>query len=371
VILVLTVTGLAAPSPCSGCTTPVFQFALENWPPDPYRLEIVLPSSPGGEVQRLVERLEAASTTNLLIRQTEGQGQARVSLRYPAGGPTEVVLWEEPLTADAVDALCAGPTADQVAELLASGESAVWLLLPGTDARENARCRELLDQTLERFAEEANRRLAEMPVLAPPEVVDPTPVTISFAVLEVDRNSRADRVLAAALLEAESDLRELEASPLLFPVFGRGRAIWPLVGGGINERNLNELAFFVTGACSCDVKAQSPGVDLLLSYDWDSLGQTTVYSEELLPPLTTVSLAPPGTDPTAASPAETSDPEFVAAEADEDACLATPLLAPLQRRQEETTAARRSLTLRIGLVLGPMAGLAVVVLVLLMRKSAL
>jgi hypothetical protein len=76
--------------------------------------------------------------------------------------------------------------------------------------------------------------------------------------------------LAGMLVRCESDLAD-RSEALAFPVFGRGRALWPLVGRGINAKNVQEASEFLVGACSCQVKEQNPGFDLLLSADWDSL----------------------------------------------------------------------------------------------------
>jgi hypothetical protein len=44
----------------------------------------------------------------------------------------------------------------------------------------------------------------------------------------------------------------------------------PFIGKGVSRDNLIGCIEFVTGACSCTVKEQNPGVDLLIRYDWDS-----------------------------------------------------------------------------------------------------
>jgi hypothetical protein len=63
---------------------------------------------------------------------------------------------------------------------------------------------------------------------------------------------------------------------MVFPVFGRGRALFPLVGAGITPKNIRDAAEFLAGPCSCEVKEQNPGFDLLLKADWrDLLGQAT------------------------------------------------------------------------------------------------
>ena len=72
-----------------------------------------------------------------------------------------------------------------------------------------------------------------------------------------------------------------------------------LVGGGINEETIGEVAAFLTGPCSCLIKEMNPGIDLLMSADWTSVLSAPTGAEEVLPPLTTVlpeSMAPATAD---------------------------------------------------------------------------
>ena len=75
------------------------------------------------------------------------------------------------------------------------------------------------------------------------------------------------------LVRCEPDLAD-RSDPIVFPVFGRGRALLPLIGAGITEKNIQDAAAFLVGPCSCQVKELNPGFDLLLSADWDSLLST-------------------------------------------------------------------------------------------------
>jgi len=72
------------------------------------------------------------------------------------------------------------------------------------------------------------------------------------------------------LLRSEPDLID-RTDPMIFPVFGRGRALLPLIGAGITADNIHSSASFLVGACSCEVKELNPGFDLLLAADWDEL----------------------------------------------------------------------------------------------------
>jgi hypothetical protein len=72
-----------------------------------------------------------------------------------------------------------------------------------------------------------------------------------------------------ALLALEPDLPTVE-DPILFLIYGRGRALFSCLGKGITRDILLQDIDFITGACSCTVKDQNPGIDLLMRYDWDS-----------------------------------------------------------------------------------------------------
>ena len=69
------------------------------------------------------------------------------------------------------------------------------------------------------------------------------------------------------LLSTEPDLRGRD-EPMAFPVFGRGRVLYALVGAGVNAENVRHTLDFLVGGCSCTIKRQNPGVDLLLTADW-------------------------------------------------------------------------------------------------------
>ena len=87
------------------------------------------------------------------------------------------------------------------------------------------------------------------------------------------------------LTESEADLIEYKSSPLAFPVFGRGRLLYTLVDEGINERNVRAMCEFIISACSCEIKIQNPGVDLLIAADWEK-GIDNRWAEDFdLPPL--------------------------------------------------------------------------------------
>jgi len=144
----------------------------------------------------------------------------------------------------------------RLAAELVHGAAAVFLFLPAGDTAVDTAARARLQTTLE----EMSRTLAPPPpdadaVALATEALPSAP--FRFAILEVSRQDPAEEFLQAMLLASEPDLAGLR-EPMAFPVFGRGRALYAIVGAGINQDVLAEACVFLTGACSCQVKAQNP-----------------------------------------------------------------------------------------------------------------
>ena len=94
------------------------------------------------------------------------------------------------------------------------------------------------------------------------------PLKIAFTAMRFDRKS--DEVLTAMLLNLGPEREKGgEVQPLLFAVYGRARSLVPMAGEEINLDNMGGIAYFFTGACSCQMKALNPGTDLLIDHDWD------------------------------------------------------------------------------------------------------
>ena len=86
------------------------------------------------------------------------------------------------------------------------------------------------------------------------------------------------------LLGSEEDLHDLD-EPMAFPVFGRGRVLYALIGDGITTENVQQAGIDLTGPCTCTIKDQNPGVDLVMAVDWDGLVEQKVEIDKALPPL--------------------------------------------------------------------------------------
>lgn len=267
------------------CSVPVFRYALERWEPDPYR--IIVPRSTDltqperASVARLRQFGRAAKLGGVANLEVVADAEADAA-RSPAEGlvllPPARLASEEPvltwkLSEENVDALCESPARTRIAEGLLEGDSAVWILLTGPEPEKNRVAKESLAAAL-REAEET----LTLPEIVPADLEEENlklsaeSVRIGFSVVEVARDDPAEAALVQMLLASEPDLRDAEfaSEPMAFPVFGRGRVLYALIGRGINESVVSKACAFLVGACQCTVKSDNPGVDLLMNVDWQS-----------------------------------------------------------------------------------------------------
>lgn len=287
------------------CQVPVFRYALERWEPAPYLVSIT-PAAGGltKAEQALAEQLrttpELPVNLEVQVEPPAKEGQARIALRYPHKlRETEAEpVWQGPLTAANVQLLLDSPVRLELRKRLLTGQTAVWLFVESGNAAKDAAAIKALTLALEQ---------AQTAVKLPEGVVgrneqgksaDPVntlqsdlPLKVEFSVVRVRRDDPQEAALLAMLLHMEPDLKNFAGEPMAFPVFGRGRVLEPLIGAGIHDGNVLEHSAYLCGACSCEVKDQNPGIDLLVSADWSPVDTTPKLeivritpSEEKVPP---------------------------------------------------------------------------------------
>lgn len=268
------------------CNVPVFRFALERWRADAYRVTVFHDgplTAADKEVLTQLEEQQEKSRANVLVRSLDvselepadqellktfsAAKYPLVTLQYPAALQIEPPIWSQPFTAAATTQLLDSPLRKELLNRLVDGETSVWLLLECGDAEKDDAAAALLAEQLPKLTKEL--KLPELTDLPDDNLVAKTPLRLSFSMMRVPRGD-AESPLVQMLVNCESDLPE-RVDPMVFPVFGRGRALLPLIGAGITADNIRNSATFLTGACSCEVKELNPGFDLLLTADWDDL----------------------------------------------------------------------------------------------------
>lgn len=310
------------------CSVPVFRYALERWAPDDY-VAVVLHQGPlhpaesaalrelergsrkgGASLNLAVRPLDLAAADDPAARHWRqalpaGAALPSLVLLYPPALRQSAPAWQGAFTSATVAQVLDSPRRHEIAGRLLRGDTAVWVLLDSGDDTLDTAAARTLDDRLRHLA--ATLRLPE---LNPADLREDAAagstaqLRVAFSTLRLSRQDTTEAVLVQLLLHTEPDLAASRA-PIAFPVFGRGRVLPALVGKGINAENIDEAARFLTGACSCVVKEENPGRDLLLAVDWVHLVNPLLRADNEPPPLPGLAeFAPAGQTP-AAKPAAT------------------------------------------------------------------
>jgi hypothetical protein len=271
------------------CSVPVFRYALDRWPADAYEVIVFHRGALKAEERALVTGLTKSvpsegGLANVEVQMVDLDNDPPPSLktlweaqtdaalpwmvvRYPAAVRRDETVWATRLTAKSVERLLDSPIRRALARLIRGGETGVWLLLECGDKEKD-----------DAAAERVRKELKRMPqVLKLPDLKKDDPedrlaagpeLRISFTLLRLSRTDPAEQALVQMLLHSEKDLAEYSAEPMAFPIFGRGRADYALVGKGIVPQNVEEACARLVGPCTCQVKRQYPGIDLLIRTEW-------------------------------------------------------------------------------------------------------
>jgi len=177
------------------------------------------------------------------------------------------------------------------------GDSAVWVLLEMGDPAADALAEEKLRAALveaestveipegvirpEELAGTINTR--DTPVEMDDVLRSRIPLKIAFSVLRLNLDDPREAIFSRML--TQSDSRDTEQKAV--PVFGRGRMMPGIPVSQFSRSAIGSAAGYLCGACSCQVKEQNPGLDLLINTDWSKhLQDGLIVTERALPPLT-------------------------------------------------------------------------------------
>jgi len=90
-----------------------------------------------------------------------------------------------------------------------------------------------------------------------------------ITVVKLSQNDKTESHFVSLLLNVEDDLKTIP-EPMLFGIFGRFKALEPLLGKGITEENIKLMIEFLTADCSCLIKDNLPGTDILFTNRWEN-----------------------------------------------------------------------------------------------------
>ena len=273
------------------CTVPVFRYGLDNWQADAYRLEFPAAALQDGKLADFFRNLGTALPVNLEAKPGTGT-EARLLFPHPEESKSPIV-WTGTLTPQTLAVLTDSPARKEIARRILAGESVVWVLAESGNTAE--------DDAIAARVEKRLRYLEQVAILQRIDPNDPTSklgpgpaLRVKFSLLRIsslaptggegrgEGAARSKSVQANAgsetgapteslllkMLAGPKPAPELATGPWLAAVFGRGRVLgaWPATDFG--DAEIEEACLFLLGACSCQVKRQNPGWDMLMNVNW-------------------------------------------------------------------------------------------------------
>ena len=277
----------AGSTPVRACSIPVFRYALERWPADLFELDVFFHEQLTSDERAIVSRLEDQAAVNggrvnwevvlcrweddlaadlSAVRETLGTiERPTVVLRRPGGRRGSPIVWQGSLR-DISNDLWTSTARTTLVDRLASGDSIVWLVFRGQDAKQAERAIALLRAQFPLLTEEIPLPLGVG--LPGSELLSTVPLAVQFSALEIDDQLVAEAAFRRQILSGHSTAIA-DHETLIVPVFGRGRAFTVFTAETLDAEAIAETTRFLCGACSCQVKQGNPGFDLLLEVDWE------------------------------------------------------------------------------------------------------
>ena len=286
--------------PVLSCTTPVFRYALERWPAYLYTVEVVHTGNLNDAQKRALNYLKASSVTGIKanlkvveISDTKNEKIRKeelpmIRLFYPKEHNRHGLVWQGALSNENVRKLVDSPARRKAVQQIQTGDAVVWFFLDSGKKSEDNKLAELLKDQLDQLSGEL--KLSSFATDAsgkPLDIIIPNN-KVKFSMVRVSNTNPAEEIFIKMLLGTEPDLASFHA-PLAFPVFGRGRVLYALAGKGIRHELIKTTCNAIIGWCSCIIKEENPGTDLLFMADWEKAIGDTSWIQEEIPEITGLS----------------------------------------------------------------------------------
>ena len=296
------------------CNVPVFRYALERWPAENYEVFIFHHGPLSAEDKLIINWLKESSNSKIPYSNynvhtfdlsTRLEGYIRdiwdsldspelpcMAVFYPNSFLYGGNIWYGGLAAKDAKELIKSPVRTEIARRILNGESAVWIFLESGDTEKDNAAADMLQTQLKKL-----ENSLKLPIISSDDIFNDfvninengPELQVVFSMIPLSRSDPAESYLINMLMKSEPDLFEYISYPMAFPVYGRGRVLYTLIGNGINERVIQKACEFIIGPCSCIIKAQNPGVDLLMMTNWEASLQGRWVENVELPTLTSLS----------------------------------------------------------------------------------
>lgn len=260
-----------------GCSLPVFRYALDRWQPDTFHLKVAQNQTQDPAVAKFLRNLGPSFGLNLEAdRVPDETSQLLRPDPADSDGPPP---WTGKLDGAVLEYFAQSPARTKIIQEILEGASAVWIVVESGDASADDKAVEALQKRLRYL-----QQVISLPAVDPNDFSSrpgPGPaLEVKFSVLRVPglhlpsgdaRQTQAphpETLLLPVLAGPRSGL-SASREPWFAAVFGRGRVLGAWSAATFGDDQIEEICLFLAGACSCQVKRQNPGWDLLLQIDWD------------------------------------------------------------------------------------------------------
>lgn len=247
------------------CTIPVFRYALDRWESDKFHLVLPASMTQKPEINRLLIPLSGNSASNVKVEESKDPAAAEAQLFLPHR--TEHPLWTGVFDEAALKVILDSPARQDLLKKLLAGDSVIWVIADNGQPEDDAEAARV---------EKRLRYLEQVVELPPQDPNDPDsqlgpgpPLKLHFSVQRVSMKDPAEKILCAMLAGTKAADALAAGKPFAAAVFGRGRVLgaWPLTD--LDDTALEDISLFLTGRCSCRVKNDNPGWDILMTVDWE------------------------------------------------------------------------------------------------------
>jgi hypothetical protein len=276
------------PQPAIGCTIPVFRYALEKWELATHEIVVFHKGALPEDVGKAWSKTPIKANVDFTLVDLDGTVDAKMQklwakegkdaktpwmfVRYPIPRQESMILWAGPCTKENVLAVLDSPKRQEILGHLKRGVSSVFVLLTSGDEKADKAVHDMALKELQSL--EKKIKLPEQSKDGP-QIKLPLPLKVELPIVVVDRSRPEEAAFIKMLLMTDEDLDKVK-SPMLFPIFGRGRILGSLVntadrGNELTEKQVMEVTKFLCRECSCQVKDLNPGVDMLLAANWEEI----------------------------------------------------------------------------------------------------
>ena len=285
------------------CEIPVFRYALERWAADKYQLLISRPASGfTAEEKEILNKLysrlpDKEGNLNLSISIQESDAPVTsFELRYPSQVKAKAPVWNGLFNEENTSLLLNSPARIKLQELLLQGQSVIWIAIdPNEKILNDLEKYSALFSDKYKLSEEIIQmdEKDKIDSITTKKELDNVirstiPLKISFSILKINRNDPQEELFLNMLLAQWPGLRYTDKA-LVIPVFGRGRFLEAAPAEFLNEQSYKKLTDYLCSGCSCTVKSENPGIDLLMDVPWSQYISESVLKIKAIPSLSGIS----------------------------------------------------------------------------------